>query len=489
MATYNFELNNKPTRLGTFVVMFRITENKKHKRLRTSVELTSPKYWNATKQEVRKSDPNFKVYNEILRKVKEDALSAEGKLSDQNKGITSQSVAATMKAGKRVFSFIEFAEDYAKRTYEAGEYRTYTKYITFLNKLKYFINGVKPKDVVNIPNSGKGYDEFQEKMKKDLLFNDITLSFLNKFKTYLKKIPNSKNPELTLHANTISKQFDNFKSLYHKGLVELREEGLSITINPFEDFECGTIETNKEKLTWDEIEAFKALELEKDSLLWHTRNCFLLAFYCAGMRAGDLIQLRGTNIIHGNTGWRIQYRMDKTSNTKDILLMPEAMEILHNYIDLEHRTDDYIFPLLNNSAPYASATTWETKEQLPYDLKRLLLQQVNSKNSLLNKYLSKLADMAGIEKKVSMHIARHSFANIARQKKANVYDISKSLGHSSLKITESYLSKFDTESQDATMRKVLADEEKPTIDEAALLKQLGSLNKDQLKELLKKVGV
>jgi site-specific recombinase XerD len=111
---------------------------------------------------------------------------------------------------------------------------------------------------------------------------------------------------------------------------------------------------------------------------------------------------------------------------------------------------------------------------------------VNSKNSLLNKYLNILANMAGITKKVSMHIARHSFANIARQKKANVYDISKALGHSSLKITETYLSKFDTTSQDATMKQVF--EEANKVDEVALLKQLQSLNPETLAALLQKVG-
>ena len=85
-----------------------------------------------------------------------------------------------------------------------------------------------------------------------------------------------------------------------------------------------------------------------------------------------------------------------------------------------------------------------------------------------------------------MHTARHSFANIARQKKANVYDISKALGHSSLKITESYLSKFDTTSQDATMKQVFQNNTR--IDENSLLKQLQSLNPEALASLLAKVN-
>ena len=366
---------------------------------------------------------------------------------------------------------------------ESGDYRTYTKYITFLNKIKLYINGVKPKNVLAIPRNKM--DEYLLNLKKDLLFNDITLSFLNKFKTYLKNTPNSKRPELTLHQNTISKQFDVFKSLYNKGVLELKEEGLEIKYNPFADFDCPTVDTNKEKLTWDEIESIKSLELEQDPLLWHTRNCFLFAVYCAGMRAGDLIQLRGVNIIFSNDSWRVRYRMDKTSTSKDILLLPEALEIISYYVDLENRTSNYIFPLLSNDAPYATAATLDAKDQLPYDVKRLLLQQTNTKNSLLNKYLSKLGVMAGIDKKISMHIARHSFANIARQKNANVYDISKTLGHSSLDITEAYLSKFDTASQDETMKKVFNSSD--ASDEAKLLKQLQSLDPGILASVLEKL--
>ena len=81
------------------------------------------------------------------------------------------------------------------------------------------------------------------------------------------------------------------------------------------------------------------------------------------------------------------------------------------------------------------------------------------------------------------HMARHSFANIARQKNANVYDISKALGHSSLKITESYLSKFDTQSQDETMKQVF---DANNIDEELLVKQLQRLPPGKLKDILKK---
>lgn len=489
MATFRFELNNKPTRNNKYAVLLCVSANGIRKRIKTNIEVSRKSDWNPTPKGdhwIRTSEPLHKKLNleltDIINKAKDTykELGKKGQASSNN-------VVSTMdKSECQIFSFIQFAENFAQRTIEAGDYRTYTKYITFLNKLKFFINGVKPENIPSLPKRGKEFEDYLGKMKKDLLFSDITLSFLNRFKSYLKKIPNAKNPELTLHQNTISKQFDNFKSLYNKGITEYKEYGLIIENNPFNDFECETIGTNKEKLTWEEIESIKTLDLEENSLIWHTRNCFMLAFFCAGMRAGDLIQLRGTNIVCENGSWRICYRMDKTTTTKDILLLPEALEIIKKYVDLNQLTSEYIFPLLDNKAAYAKAITWEAKEQLPFKIKKTLLQQVNSKNSLLNKYLSKIAEMAKIEKKVSMHIARHSFANIARQKNANVFDISKALGHSNLKITETYLSKFDTTSQDATMKQVFQNNTK--IDEDSLLKQLQSLTPEALASLLAKVN-
>lgn len=490
MATFRFELNNKPTRNNKYAILLCVSANGIRKRIKTNIEVNKKSDWNPTPKGdnwIRTSEPRYKKLNSELTDILNKAKDTYKELGKKGQASSTNVIATMDKSEYQIFSFIQFAETFAQRTIEAGDYRTYTKYITFLNKLKFFINGIKPEKIPSLPKRGKELEDYLGKMRKDLLFSDITLSFLNRFKSYLKKIPNTKNPELTLHPNTISKLFDNFKSLYHKGIIEYKEDGLLIENNPFNDFECETIDTNKEKLTWEEVESIKALDLEENSLIWHTRNCFMLAFYCAGMRAGDLIQLRGTNIVYENDSWRICYRMDKTTATKDILLLPEALEIIKKYVDLNQRTPDYIFPLLDNKAVYAKATTWEAKEQLPSIVKKTLLQQINSKNSLLNKYLIKIATMAGIEKKVSMHIARHSFANIARQKNANVYDISKALGHSNLKITETYLAKFDTKSQDATMKQVFEDNHKK-IDENTLIKQLQNLTPEELTSLLAKVN-
>jgi len=81
------------------------------------------------------------------------------------------------------------------------------------------------------------------------------------------------------------------------------------------------------------------------------------------------------------------------------------------------------------------------------------------------------------------HLARHSFANIAREKEANVYDISNVLGHSNIDITKGYLAKFDTRSEDETIDKIFESE---SINEDLLLKQLRAISPEKLKELLAK---
>jgi len=64
----------------------------------------------------------------------------------------------------------------------------------------------------------------------------------------------------------------------------------------------------------------------------------------------------------------------------------------------------------------------------------------------INEHLKTIARKVEIDKKLTSHVARHSFAEIARVKGVPLYDINKALSHSSLAITEQYLSSFDESS-------------------------------------------
>jgi integrase/recombinase XerD len=168
------------------------------------------------------------------------------------------------------------------------------------------------------------------------------------------------------------------------------------------------------------------------------RNYFIFSFNVAGIRIGDLIQLKWKNITAGR---RLEYTMDKTGNFKSVMLNEKTERILAYYYREGMKPTDFIFPLLDNDADYSAPL--------------YLFNQISSKTAVINKYLKKLAEEGEIEKKLTTHIARHSFADIARKKNTNIYDIKNMLGQSSTKITEIYLASLDYESQDEAMKDVL----------------------------------
>ena len=59
-------------------------------------------------------------------------------------------------------------------------------------------------------------------------------------------------------------------------------------------------------------------------------------------------------------------------------------------------------------------------------------------NQKMNSYLKEIADLCGIEKNLSYHLARHTFATLALSKGVPVESVSKMLGHTNIKTTQIY---------------------------------------------------
>ena len=185
------------------------------------------------------------------------------------------------------------------------------------------------------------------------------------------------------------------------------------------------------RLNEKEIQQIEKLDLSDGALIWHVNNAFLFSYYTAGMRASDILMLKWENIQNG----RLIYQMHKTGKIHSVKLIDKANHILSFYGP--KNPDDYVFPFFSSEIDYSNAS--------------FLHNQISAKTALLNKYLKFIAEKAGIDKKISTHTARHSFADIARKKTDNIYNLSKTLGHSDLKITEAYLASFDEDAVDSTL--------------------------------------
>ena len=452
-TTFGFHLANHPNRFGYYTVMLRITRDRKTKRVKTELEVKKADWNQKAKnhQHFRSTFDNAEVYNdmldEILKKYKDTykELKEEGAASAEN-------IIAKVKTGEVSESFLTYAKERTQDIYDLGGIRNWKKYRGFCNKLEAFL---------------------KKSRKNDVCFAELTYQFMTKFDSFLHTIPNERNPEQKLHPNTIQVNFNIFKTLVNNAIKAglMKPEN-----NPFLNFKCTGVKTEKEKLNTDELEKVKALDLEEGSLIWHCRNAFMFSFYCAGVRAGDLVQLRWCNITSEG---RLNYQMGKNHKDRDLLLVTEALDILKLYYRNGMKPTDYIFPFLDSDTTWFKYVTQEQKDRMPSDMKRKMFEAIGSKNALINKKLAQIAKLAGIEKRISFHISRHSFAKAAKEKGLDNLEVKELLAHTNIATTQKYMGSFETKRTDEAMRKVFQNDA-----ETELLNQLKDVNPELLKSVL-----
>ncbi|MBN1819267.1 MAG: site-specific integrase [Prolixibacteraceae bacterium] len=460
-TTFNFELNNKPSKNKTYAILLRITQDKKHTRKKTSIEVKRKNDFNQKAKQgnwIRTSEPNHKKWNSALEIELEEAKQAYRDL--KKSGMATKELIKTKITSEEVSpSFLTYARQRATDIYNEGGYRNFKKYNGFCNKLEAYL---------------------EELHKKDIYFSEISTAFLSKFEAYLYSLKNVRNSEAKLHPNTISLTLRIFRTIINRA-IEV-DKIITPAANPFMGFKYVTPKyASKEKLTAEEIRKIEELELEEKSLIWNCRNYFMFSFYMAGIRAGDLIQLRWNNITSDG---RLEYRMGKTKKDRSIKLHDKAKNILKYYYDEKCKPTDYIFPLLKNDAPYAKAVTNEQKETLPSGLIKKQTDDVSSKNALINKYLKKIASLAGIQKNISFHISRHSFSRIAKEKNVDNNHLKNILGHSNIVVTERYMGSFSTAETDAVMKSIFEEKPDPKEKVKEILK---SINPDELEKIIAEI--
>lgn len=472
ITTFALILNSRPNRFGKYAVYIRIIQDRNITKYKTSVEVAK-QHWNPEggKNEnwIRQSDPEHISKNDALSKELVKIKDTYRKLK-QNSAATPDRIVSAMAAGETSPTFLKispkgmsgFAAERTQQILDAGGIRNWKKYNGFLNKLADFMDR-------------------KMKHKKELLFSEITPEFVTRFDSHLHTLRNSrskKDSDKMLHPNTIAVVLNIFRAIIKKSM----ELGyIAPDKNPFLVFKYSGVKTEKEKLDITEINAIEALELEKGSLDWNSRNCFLFSFYCAGIRAGDLVQLRWCNV----EGGRLNYQMGKNHKTRNLKLMPQALAILDLYRTESNKPTDYIFPFMDNRKTYASAIAQADKDTLPSETKKKLYEDISSKNSLINKGLKRIAVKAGISKKVSMHTSRHSFASVAARKGIDSNKVKGLLAHSRLQTTEGYMGDFSTDENDKALESIFETSTDKTTDKKALLLELlQGMDKEEIASVL-----
>ncbi len=377
---------SKKRKDGTAPIWIRIIENRKANFISTGINV-APKHWNKTKSEVRKSHPIAPALQQQLQKQLNDAV----KKSFDGGGADEIKRAITGKGS----GFSACVDLYIESLNTEDHFWQHRKSIVTKGKLIKCFGGVP----------------------------DLTLDDLNKFDQYLISIGNS--------PNTRRKEFQRVQGMVN---YSIKRSLIKRDSDPFLAFDLPKPEApNRRKLSIEEIQSLEIVTLPVGTWADYGRDCFMLSFYCAGVRFGDMCTLKAEDVRNS----RLTYKMMKTGKTISIQLPESAVAIVEKYRGMETH---FLLPFLS-----------ETDALNPITLRK----KISSVNVQANKGIRKAARRAGIDDKgLSMHVSRHSFADYARTQSDNLYAISKSLGHSKLNITESYLKSFDQDAVDDLMEKL-----------------------------------
>ena len=231
--------------------------------------------------------------------------------------------------------------------------------------------------------------------------------------------------------NTISTYMRTLQAVYNRWMSP-GIEGYNPVL--FKDIYTKVESRTKRALTAEQMEQlrntdFSVLTLRQQQVLTY----FLLMFMLRGMPFIDLAHLRKSDLRNR----RITYRRHKTGKLMVVDVPPDAMRLLQKYRD---KTDsEYLFPLLHGGLFMEEHhhRYQETLRHFNRELARLMKQL-----------------LPGVS--VSSYTARHTWATLAYHSGVPVGLISQSLGHSSIRVTMTYLKPLDAEVIDRINRQVIS---------------------------------
>ena len=315
---------------------------------------------------------------------------------------TSKTIRNKIKS-KDLSTFLSQANAYLENLKQAGKYNRFSSDKPRINRFKEFLNG------------------------DDILFQDITVPLLNRFQAYLKGTRKISDRTVINHLVVIRSVFS---QAIKDNIVEQK-------FYPFgkDKIQIKFPDSTKTSLSIEEVKKLEELQLSRESSLNHARNLWLISFYFAGMRISDIIRLKWSDFCDD----RLTYSMGKNAKGGSLKIPEKAAKLLSEYEE-QQDTSDLVFYHL----------------KMVKDLNDLFEVQKKISNAVktLDESLQKVATLAGIDKKLTMHIARHTFGNISGDK-IPIQMLQKLYRHTSITTTIGYQSNFIHKDTDEALDSVV----------------------------------
>ena len=383
---------------NTFGIQFIIRANKKDhsdaliyaritingKRIEISLKRTiNPLSWIHSSESVKGTSLEVKQLNKFIEETRYKLRECYQQLQMQNKLISAEAIKnlflGETKTENTLCSLIEYHNVNMKGVLAHGtlkNYYTTKKYVDLFLRKRFKTN--------------------------DIYLSDLNYQFVTEFEFFLRStIPLDKsNP---LGHNGIMKHIERLKKIARLGaMMEWMPK------HPFERFQLRFQKTERGFLTTQELSVIENFSFSKATLN-RVKDLFIFSCY-TGLAYIDLSNLTTSNLCIGMDGeyWIKTFRQ-KTEVPVNVPILPQAMAIIEKY------KNDPVVANKNGLLPLFT-------------------------NQKVNEYLKEIAKACGINKYVSFHMARHTFATtVTLTNGVPIETVSKMLGHTKMSTTQVYV--------------------------------------------------
>jgi len=376
---------SKITKSGEMPVMLRVTLN--GERCETSVNLkVKPEKWNAVAERLIGNTREDQELNFRIDTIRMRILQTYRELEFDQEKITAKKIIDRYlgRDTAPTIMLLDVFREHNERCHKlAGKDMAPSTVQRYETSMKHTANFIK----------------FNFK-KEDIPIADVNHKFIKDYEFYLKT-------ERDCSHNSATKYLKNFKKIIR---IALANE--YITKDPFANIRFTLDEVERDFLEDSEIQRIidKPISIGRLAVV---RDIFV--FQCfTGLSYSDVKGLKKEHIATDNNGkqW-IRKKRQKTNNMCNIPLLDVAQQIMDKYKD--H----------------------------PECIRKGILLPVLC-NQKLNAYLKELADICGIEKQISSHTGRHSYAtSVCLANGVSIENVAKMLGHSDTKMTRHYAKVLD----------------------------------------------
>ncbi|WP_419213708.1 phage integrase SAM-like domain-containing protein [Maribacter sp. X9] len=404
MATLKTVLHTKTDAKGNkeFRLALRLTvnRNRSYYYLGQKVE---PKFWDVQGEKVKSSHTRHKQLNRLIRKKYDEIEDVIFEMETSKQNYTAKQIIDSIRKNTKRLSFFELADEHIEDLINANNHNRAISDRSKLNRIK----------------------EFSK--KRNFEFEEIDENLLKKLKIYLRTTSG-------LSERSVMNIFVMIRLLYNKAISR------TIVDRKFYPFGKDKIKikyplTIKIGLDEHEIRKIEELDLDPRTAVWHTRNVFLFSFYLAGIRISDVLRMRWSDIV----AERLYYKMGKNDKA-DSLKLPEPVIKILSYYQVDKKNKyDYIFPELKT---------------IPINDSKAIYSRIKTSIKRLNTNLTVIADLAEIDKKITNHIARHSFGNTAGDK-VSPQMLQKLYRHTHLSTTIGYQGNFIHKNADEALNAII----------------------------------